>query len=123
MPAKNLGVNLLQYFAIGGLWSIGYLAYPMLVDAGSVDTAIQMRQLMLLLAVPAMLFVAIIRLKTVAWQITDVLAQLGVAIAAFGAVAFVANIQGNQQMMGFFYGLASLAAVGWVAWQKPPAQD
>lgn len=122
MPAKNLGVNLLQYFAIGGLWSIGYLAHPLLLQEGLQDVANQLRQLMLLLAVPAMLFVAIIRLKSVQWRFTDVLSQLGLALVAFGVVAFIAMLQQNLQMMGFFYGLTCLAGVGWVAWQQTSPQ-
>lgn len=123
MPAKNLGVNLLKYFAIGGLWSIGYLAYPLLVQEGLTEMAVQLRQLMLLLAIPAMLFVTVIRFKSVQWNYADAVSQLGLAVVAFGIVAFVANLQQNTEMMSFFYGLSSLASVGWVAWQPASNKD
>lgn len=116
MPAKNLGIKLLQYFAIGGLWSIGYLAYPMLVEQGFNEPATYLRQLMLLLAMPAMAFVTVVRLYSVNWRFWDPLSQIGLALVAFAAMASWGILSDNSSLASFFYGLACLAGIAWVAW-------
>jgi hypothetical protein len=116
-PLKNLGANLMLVFAIGGLWSVGYLVTPMLIQHELIDQSNQLRLIVMLLAFVSFVIVLLSTIKNKGIKVKSVPQQMNMISLLLIIFYLIAN-KFNPELLPLIYGLTSLAGVAWVAYLK-----
>lgn len=116
-PLKNLGANLMLVFAIGGIWSVGYLVTPMLLQNDLIDQSNQLRLITLLIAFVSFVIVLLSNFKNKGFNFKSVPMQMNIISLILIVFYIIAN-NFNPQLLPIIYGLTSLACIAWVAYLK-----
>ena len=122
-PVRNLGATLMQYYAWGSIWCIGYFVKPMLLarfaeqaDFNEIEKVItELTQLNLLLACVCLIIYVVSRLHQSQWQIKkQVGSQLTLAAIFLIIFYFIAN-QSNKDMLPIIYAIISMLGIAQVS--------
>ena len=125
-PIRNLGATLMQYYAWGSIWSLGYLVQPMLLAkfANSQQLPIveqiikELLQINLLLSLICLVIFSASRLKTQNWIIKkDTGNQLSLFALGLIILYFVFN-HSQPQSLPIIYALLSLVGIAQVSFSQ-----
>ncbi|MFY0664901.1 MAG: hypothetical protein JXQ97_09745 [Natronospirillum sp.] len=116
-PLRHLGARLMFVFAVGSLWSVGYLVGPFLADSVAPDQLLVLRKITMLLALLCFAIVLLARAQALQWRPwQDTVFQVGGAASAVGIMYVM--VDGSATASPILYGIVSLLCVAWVAFQQ-----
>ena len=129
-PMRNLGASLMQYYAWGSIWALGYLVQPMFrakfaqsEQLAYVEQLLkELLQINLLLSFVCLAIYSLSQLKTQQWKIKN---QTGIQLALASLILIICYFIFNKsqpQSLGIIYGLLSLIGVAQVSFSQPRTQ-